>query len=247
MAITLVQQKIATFTGSATTASATFTSDTTTGNTIIAAALLVDSNLSSYIKSVTDGTNTYTPGPITYKDEAGTSNTAILSYANNITGATTPTVTANFSASNTSGIAILEVSGLAPNQPLDYMVATYMTKNGFGKYGLDTPAPKTANNLVFMFVNAGGTITFTAGAGFSNLQSSSNATNPGSIATQIQINSASAPLSSLITENQFSESSVVMLGVFSDTDLPAPRGLNNFNNYQSVRVSSGMSASERIR
>jgi hypothetical protein len=91
----------------ASTAAATFGSNTTTGNTIF---VVVATKNDVAISSISDS-----PGGNTYSQRCGvaTANRLDIWSAENITGGTIPTITVNFSSSETSMIQIIEFSGLA--------------------------------------------------------------------------------------------------------------------------------------
>lgn len=248
MAIAFVQQNQALTTASAATIAAAFLSNTTSGNSIIVGVCSAFvSSSAGYVGSISDGTNTYVQlnSPLWVGQELMN-----IWIAKNITGAVTPTITVTFAGANTRGaMDILEVSGLALNQPVDYITDVFQIPGSASKFGIDTPSPKTPSNLVYMYAGqAIGSATFTVGSGFTNLQQQTSvAAGPGSSARQLKINAPQTPLSSIITTSSTTAQGIASVAVFSDTDLPPFHRPLGINNYQQLRVGDGMSVSEKIR
>lgn len=248
MAIAFVQQNQAQATANATTIAATFGSNTTTGNLILVGfSNSLISSSKGYVGSISDGSNTYMRlGQV----QAGANSLLEIWSAKNITGGVTPTVTITFAGATTRGsIDILEVSGLALNQPVDYFASVFEPGTA-GKFSIDSVSPRSANNLVYFYVtqNTTSVTTFVVGSGFTNLQQQNSATSGvGASARQIQINAPQSPLSSSITGGINNTTGIVGLVVLSDTNLPPFKLPLLNNNYQQFKVSNGMSTSEKIR
>lgn len=251
MAILWVQQ-----TGSGTSGGTSFTaafgSNTTTSNALIAMInVSLNPGSANLIKSVSDGTNNFVP--IFNSNAVGGSAEYFQTWANfNITGLTTPTitVTTNISVSSLK-MSIIEVSGLAKIQPVDYVTVAFNKARTGGLLGVDTQNTKKPNNFVMMFaqIYSGLTVTYTAGSGFSNVASFGTNLTGGTAGVESRVASVQAPLSSTISHASNTDSGV-MLGVFSDTDLP-PYNQDVFmgvNNYQFLKVGDGMSVGgDKIR
>jgi hypothetical protein len=121
MAIAHVQSKAAT-NFSSTTVTATWNSNTTTGNAILAAIWWDDeTNTLSSVSDSVAGALTLVDNPT--NSSTGGSERMAMAYLENITGGTTPTVTATFSGSpGTLCLAVMEISGAATSGMLDQHV-----------------------------------------------------------------------------------------------------------------------------
>jgi hypothetical protein len=168
MAIAFIQSAANGANALTTTITATL-ANTTTGNLLVAA---VSWDPNARTCTVSDGTNSFTSVEVQFND----SNNQVyqLFYAKNITGLTTPTVTASFSG-NTDfrRIVVMEFSGADTSSPLDKFT-----------HGEDaTRAPTSASmttttdgQLIFgAIMNDGGDATevFSAGAGYNEPASGS--------------------------------------------------------------------------
>lgn len=249
MAIAFVQQNKA-----ASASAAAFTSNTTTGNLIIA-CLWTNGNVYNPVNNVSDTTNTYlhAGGP-----SFGGNGALDVWYAPNITGATTPTVTATINPQITrlgafTNLFILEVSGLATGQPLDYCEWAQMKPPSTTvQITLGTSQPRTPNNFVFFAAGQQGfSQTFTVGSGWSSIQQAGTSTTGGTAATQIQINTSAANINGIMGGPSTSAFAPVVICVFSDTNLPTPKTPTIINNFQSIAIEDNgnavMSIGEKIR
>lgn len=144
---------------------ATWNSNTTTGNLIVV-VLYTAFQTFSVVSSITDSqSNTYT------KIDNGTDNNPDIEfwYAKNITGGTTPTITATFSAgTQVTAFIAREYSGIDPN-PLDAHVIGTTTGTSPASSG-NTSATTVTNELVVGYaIASNATPTFGAGTGYGNL------------------------------------------------------------------------------
>lgn len=246
MAILWVQnaQNFTTFTNTVAVTAAT----TTTGNLLVAGIWGTVLTSNPLARSVSDGTNTY--------KYAGTesvgANTMEIWYAVNITGLTTPTITATRAATlanNPLGMQVVEVSGLATTQPLDYFQSTRMTPPGNTTLSIGGFIPRTPNNFVFFCgAQPSNTLTFTVGSGFANLQQQGVSTDIGRMGSQTQINSSAVTLNANMAGASNSTIGLIAVAVFSDTNLPPPKFPLVANNYQFLKVGDGLSVGgDKIR
>ena len=169
----------------------TFGSNTTTGN-LVACFVWWDTDTDT-LNSITDSqSNTYTllHNPTTL----GTARAA-MGYAKNITGGTTPTVTANFSGSpGDLVIGCMEISGANTTAPLDQSAMNTQNFPGTGTDLITSGSVTTTTDGEFIFggtraefgttVTAGTNFTLDAsGAGHANIEHrTSNQPSAGSIA-----------------------------------------------------------------
>lgn len=227
-----------------TTVGPAFASNTTTGNNIIVIIGYPISNPIQYSTSVSDGTNTY-QNLLSYG--SGTNGIIEVWVAYNITGAVTPTVTVNIIKSNIFCVSITEVSGCAIGQPIDFLATN--TRIGVitnTKFAMDTPGFKTPNNFV-MFASPNPTAsTWVVGPGYSNLQNVVSGTLTLGVESQV-IASKNAITSSMTNVGGQNQNAPMLVLVMSDTNLPPFKRALGENNYQFMRVSDGMSVSEKIR
>ena len=128
-------------------------------------------NSANTISSVPTDTfsNTYQAGPTATNGNLK----AFLYYAENITGGGANTVTWHLSASTTVTVFYLEYSGIATSGSLDQV----STGSGSGTSPSSgaTPTTTQADELLFGFANAGGAVTYTAGASFTLRQTGTRA------------------------------------------------------------------------
>lgn len=163
----LVQTKAGTKTaGTGTTLTATWTSNTTTANLIVV-GICTDNGTNS-VTSITDSqSNVYTK--ITESNVSTGGFNVSLWYAKNITGGTTPTVTATLIAGTIAGMICREYSGIDTTDPLDkYAIAPDTGASASPNSGA-TGTQTEINNLVIGFAGSGDSSnTYTAGAGYGN-------------------------------------------------------------------------------
>lgn len=245
MAILWVQnaQNFTTFTNTVAVTATT----TTTGNLLVVGIWGTVLTSNPLARSVSDGTNTF--------KYAGTEsvgvNTMEIWYAVNITGLTTPTITATRAAtlaSNPLGMQVVEVSGLATIQPLDYFQSTRFTAPGNAIINIGGFLPRTPNSFVFFCAGTpSATLTYTVGSGFTNLQQQGTSTDIGRMGSQTQVNSSATTLLAQLGGASNTQIASIAVAVFSDTNLPSPKFPLTVNNYQFLKVGDGMSVSEKIR
>jgi hypothetical protein len=134
--------------GSSTTPNVTFGSNTTTGDTIIVIASWFSAE-SETITNVRDNVN----GAINYSVAvplySAQSRKIAIYYLNNITGGTTPTITATLSTARSVQMAIYEFSGLGA---LD---VTHINNNGYGAETTGSITTTNANDLLIGAVLGG--------------------------------------------------------------------------------------------
>ena len=158
-------------TGTGTSLVTVLDSNTTTGNLILVQILLAFPVFSN-ISSVTDSQgNSYASvgSPQTL------SNSQLLTYyAFNITGGTTPTVTANFTGSGQqNAVQIREYSGIATTSPLDVIAGAAGNSNS---PSATTATTTNANDIVIGSIASNISTTASAGSGYGNA-STYNASN----------------------------------------------------------------------
>jgi RHS repeat-associated protein len=139
--------------------SVSFSSNVTSGNTIVVGITQYTATLST----VTDNKgNTYTP--VHAALQPGTSDYVELYYAKNVTGGPV-TVTASFSSAHASSVGIYEYSGLDKNTPLDQVTAN----TGSGTAPNGGTLTTTVDNEVYFavgFDDYGNNAAPTAGSGY---------------------------------------------------------------------------------
>lgn len=131
-AIAHVQNKVSATANANSTQAITWASNTTSGNTIVCTVVWADP-VNRVLTGITDSqSNTYTLSAFT-RQVGGVVDVAIA-YATNITGGTTPTVTASFSGSSSFGrhLQCGEFSGLATASVLDQAAGQAQDNPGTG-------------------------------------------------------------------------------------------------------------------
>lgn len=244
MAISFIQQAQALTNAGSSSQAATWSGNTTSGNLII--VFIGTVTLATRVSSITDSQGN------TYSFVASLTTGISAAYwevwiAKNITGGTTPTVTANLVGSTFRPMMqISEYSGLDTTQPIDQiLVKNFPTSTA--TYGFELSENKAANELIFVasLVNQGGG-TFSAGAGYSNLQNQTNIST-GNQATESKIVSSKASHTGTITCSSSGTNGNILVLTLADITLPPPTYPTTNNNYQSIKVGDGMSTGERIR
>lgn len=169
MAARLEQTKTTAKTVGSTTSTNVWTGNTSTGNCILF-GISTDSGLTTAVTSVTDSqSNTYTKvfGVVT---GGGAIATLDLWVAKNITGGTTPTITANLGGAYITGIIAREYSGLDIYNPVDVFLTA---ASGASSNALAVgPAAMTSygKSVLVGFGSTGDSgNTYTAGTGYSNV------------------------------------------------------------------------------
>lgn len=171
MALAVVQTKTGATTAiTATTVAATWSGNTTSGNLIIVGL----AGGIQHVSSITDSQgNTYTVADTGHFSFS----MCEIWYAKNITGGTTPTVTATLASGEPATIHLYEVSGADTTSPLD----VHANASGNGVTA-NTPtvtsgATSNANDIVFavggVFLGAG-TDAFSVGAGYTDFTSTNS-------------------------------------------------------------------------
>jgi len=145
------------------TTTGAFPSATTTGNLIVVS--ISTNGTANAVTSVTDvAGNTYTK----VWSVVNSSVTSDLWYASNITGGASQTVTVSVSSTRATAVVAHEYSGIAVTSPLDKSVTATGSSNSPASGSTSTTT--VANEIVIGAVAMlGGTTTFTAGSGYTNL------------------------------------------------------------------------------
>lgn len=243
MALAFVQQNQALSNTSVTTLGVTFTGNTTTGNCIVvaignvlgagAATNVTDSQSNIYQRALTAKNST-----IAQLD---------IWYALNITGGTTPTVTATFPSIEVT-VQIAEFSGVAHSFAIDKAIGTALAS-------IISPLTVTPNydnyypnTLVVMMATMNDSAdTYSLGSGYSNLQQevasiTGNAAMQSKVVSSIGSQAGSFTYSAVTTK-----SGVVAMIMLADTPIPT-YGINNYQFVKSQDNGNGvMSVSEKIR
>lgn len=239
MPIAFAQGKTLAQTTSVSTAGVVFTSNTVTGNTVVA-IYSTRTNLGTTLTSVTDSqSNTYRKA---FRFQGGTVTIEVW-YASNITGGTTPTVTFNTSGANTFLLATREYSGVAVPNSFDRGTGVSVTVGTTAFSITDTLSTQQANEVVIIVAHGLGANTFSAGSGYGNIQTVQDVSNLSTLGAEDQVVSARGIQSGTITSSTSTTGGVVLVS-FADTAIKAPTTINN---YQFVTAGNGMSTSEKIR
>lgn len=173
MAISLIQQT----TGSKTNAVAgnctSVMANTTTGNCLILG--IINTATTNKVTGVTDGTNTFVKIDVGVQFGASGTGWITLWYAKNITGLTTPTVTATVTGAGVgSGMVAAEYSGLDTTAPFDQFKYTGGTTTAITSGA--SPTTAQADELVVGFgASDWGNNGYTVGAGYGHLKTMGNA------------------------------------------------------------------------
>lgn len=163
MGFTIAQSAQAATTNIAATSLAVPLNTTKTGNLLVCCF----NGGTNHLTSLSDGTNTYAAADIGHFSWSSCE----IWYAQNITGLSSPTITASFSAMPAT-MQVYEVAGADPDSPL----STHNNASGDGVTSnsptLTTSALGAGTEILFatggLYLGAG-TDAFTAGAGFTNL------------------------------------------------------------------------------
>lgn len=240
MAIAFVQKAAALTNSGTTTQAVVWAGNPATGNLIVVICGTSSAG-GAAVSSITDSqSNKY---QLAGKTTQGSFSNIEIWYSMNITGGTTPTVTVTLSGASVyrPAVCIREYSGVATTNALDTVgfitstSATAFTPNALA-------SSRTINGLVVIGAHCNATGTWSAGAGFSNIQTQ-NASTTGDQGSEDKIVSVSGTQSGTITDSAGGHGSAV-IAVFSDTPVEQPSA---FNNMQFVRAEDGMSVSEKIR
>lgn len=244
-----VQQNQNKAAASASSIGATFSSNTTTGNSIIAIYSTSETVTGSgVITGVSDGTNTY---KYIFSYSGFAASYIEVWLANQITGATTPTVMASIAGTAAPNIQILEVSGLDPTQPVDYVgTISKLGTTGSTIYSLTTNEFKAPNEIIVAFAIDGTTTnSWTAQGSLTNTQSQANTV--GSMMNASQIISAQTALSLSLT-NAANAGGAMAVVSFANVTVPANYQKVQTNNFLFFKApdptgNAVMSVTEKIR
>ncbi len=149
----------------------TWNGNTTTGNAIVCGLTTIVAGGTPVIGVTDSQSNTYTLGPIT---DGPFATRNLIAHAANITGGTTPTVTATFTDGSTQrSMSCGEFSGLATSTPLDQQTGQAQTDPGTGTDAVSSGTMTTTQHDELI---VGATCCFsppaTAGTGFTKFPGS---------------------------------------------------------------------------
>jgi hypothetical protein len=245
MAISFVQAATGTVSVASST-TATWGSNTTSGNTIIVLMGCNSQITGGYLaRKVTDSQgNDYIFGG----SYSSANSTATVEFwtASNIVGGTTPVVTVNFQQNVTGGIITREYSGLALANSFDTWGYNGPISGSSTPTSKSTPiATRYVNEVVIGFVQASTTSpTFSLGSGFSNL-TTVNGTN--GFASEDQVVSSIGPQTAGFNATTTPAYSC-LVACFADTTCTQPTTQNNFQFPKVYDNGNGvMSVTEKIR
>jgi len=170
-AAAFVQANTSEAAGTQNTIAATFGSNTTSGNAIVA-CVSWDNAGSETISSIAISSGSASFTNIGTKFADFNQQNGQMAYALNITGGTTPTITVTFTDSQCCHqLGIMEISGLLTSGALDQTNRQEQASPGTGTDAVTSPSVTTTTNGQFIFgcmINsAGGTPTLTQGTNYS--------------------------------------------------------------------------------
>jgi hypothetical protein len=225
----------------ATSTTATWGSNTTSGNAIIICTASNPSGGNGAVASISDSqSNLYVFAQSFVATGLGLK--IDVWYSSNIIGGTTPTITAKFTRTLSGGVIAREYSGLAAVNSFDTGIGA--TASSSSPSSGPTPvATRVANEvLVGIMICDSVTPTISLGSGFSNL---TLLTGGGSTHLGYEDQIVAAVGSQTSTFGVTSSANWLCgIGCFADTTLTQATTLNN---YQFLKVGNGMSVSEKIR
>lgn len=216
---------------------AVWAGNTTTGNGILAA---IGSASTSPKTGCSDTQNN------NYQYLGQTSNTfngaTSYWYCPNITGGTTPTVTATIDFATAITIEVQEFSGFALVNPYDTRgVAFSSVANTTGAINTTLASTRTPNEMVIFICHTTATATVGAATGYTNLNAATNGVHQ--VAMQSKVVSVTGFQSASSTLGASTRWDAAIL-TFSDTTVEQATVLND---YQFIRAGDGMSVTEKIR
>lgn len=214
MAVSVVQRGVATDnTGATGSVSVAFGSNVTAGNTIIAVCV----GASMFIPRDTLG-NTYAIAYQNMQGATSTHNIKVYTAANIFGGANTVTVS---DGSSIAGMFVYEVAGLANSRSFDKAMLTRQTSATTDTTGTTEVTSFTNELALAVFSYNGSTaITYTAGAGYTNLQFPAGV-NGFYICCEEQVLAATGAQTATVTQSVAGNGIVqAALVTFADTSSP---------------------------